>query len=65
MKPANEIPFMTTDYGYVYTGFDEIDEEDYLMLGSYLTSGGIPWRDIQHLEAMVDDLSKPGSLARE
>ena len=56
----NALPWMTTDYGYVWTGYDECTEEDIAKAEAAregTIAAGTPF--------VYDKLSLPGRLARE
>ena len=55
-----KMPWMTTAYGWVFMGYEPVDDEDYAELEAYLATGGISIEDVT-----FDDASLVGRLARE
>ena len=41
-----KMPWMTTKYGWVFMGYEEVTEADYASLDAYLQSGGIKLADV-------------------
>ena len=57
---SNQAPFMTTEFGWVFMGMEEMDQDDLDLLEAYLNSGGMSLDDVA-----IDPSSTVGRLARE
>ena len=56
----SKAPFMTSNHGWIFVGFDEMDQDDLDLLEAYLQSGGQSLDDVT-----IDPKSTCGRLARE